>query len=120
MSDRSAKNYPQLFDYKILLHSVLDVLFENKDKDDACTSEHTVGSDDWSINDSLREGVLVRARKFWSKRTELSESVFPYNLDAIALVCFRFRKRKVTREGLEAARKRIDRGTGDDPELFDE
>src|SRR5262252_5577898 len=108
----SSKDYARRFDYRTLLHSVVDVLAENKRNGDSDTVAYTVSADAWGINSRLRDEVFERVSKHWSRRTEFHADLFPYNVDCVVSVYFRYRKRGADWPTIEQMRRSID---GDSP-----
>jgi hypothetical protein len=71
--------------------AVLDVFRENESQEERRGVK--ASADLWCIRDDLRGEIHRRAAGFWARRTGLGPAEFPYTVDTVARLYFRFRKR---------------------------
>ena len=79
-------------DWSHIAGAVLDVFLENQQAEKE-ESASPASADTWCIVDSQRQQIFERARENWCKRTKLDPIWFPYSVDGVARLYFRFRKR---------------------------
>jgi hypothetical protein len=92
MMDNSEKFHAHL-NWRHIEAAVLDVFYENiaceQTADDSCKSQ----ADTWGIHSELRSDLWERTRSFWVNRTTKRQVDFPYSVDFVCQLYFRFRKR---------------------------
>jgi hypothetical protein len=73
--------------------AVLAVFLENQRRESQSDCCHKASADTWGIVDELRQDIHRRSARQWCTRVGLDSSRFPYSVDEVVRLYFRFRKR---------------------------
>jgi hypothetical protein len=92
MMDNSEKFHAHL-NWRHIEAAVLDVFYENMASEEQADEDCKTRADTWGIHSELRRPLWRRVRQHWMRRTAKRLFDFPYSVDFVCQLYFRFRKR---------------------------